>query len=218
MHRSSGVRDYSVTVTAEDTDGVDDIIDLRILLDDGTYGSDHARGHLTWGATDEDITRGGGEWTLMGDAVGGGRWGWQLNDWGSDTYIRPQSASTNVNGNQRIVTFGFTVKPAWAPAKNQRVRGRVRDARGGVSDWLLSPDVYQIARSAPGDLDVDRDVDQADFGLFQACLSGPGVPQANTACQDAKLDNDDDVDRDDIAIFRACLTGPGLPADPACAD
>ena len=211
------VTPYTVSVTAEDADGVADIVDMRILLDEGTYGADHARGYLAWGMTDEDITRDGGEWTLMGDAVGGGRWGWRLNDWGSDTYIGPHSATMSVNGNQRIVTFGFAVKPAWAPAQNQRLRGRVRDARGGISDWLLSPDVYQIARSALGDLDIDRDVDQTDFGLLQACLTGPGVPQANTACQDAKLDNDDDVDQDDIAIFRACLTGPGIPADPACA-
>ncbi|MDM8008411.1 MAG: DUF1080 domain-containing protein, partial [Phycisphaerae bacterium] len=212
------VTPYTVSVTAEDADGVADIVDMRILLHDGTYGADYARGYLAWGMTDEDITRDGGEWTLMGDAAGGGRWAWRLDDWGSDTYISPQSASMNVNGNQRIVTFGFTVKPAWAPAKNQRLRGRVRDARGGISDWLLSPDVYQIARSAPGDLDADRHVDQTDFGLLQACLTGPGMSQNSPACQDAKLDNDDDVDQDDIAIFRACLTGPGIPADPACAD
>jgi hypothetical protein len=31
------------------------------------------------------------------------------------------------------------------------------------------------------DLDDDNDVDQVDFGLFQRCLSGPGVP-ANAGC------------------------------------
>jgi hypothetical protein len=28
----------------------------------------------------------------------------------------------------------------------------------------------------PGDFDNDGDVDQADFGVFQRCLSGGGVP------------------------------------------
>lgn len=70
----------------------------------------------------------------------------------------------------------------------------------------------------PGDLDVDLDIDQEDFGRFQACLSGPGVPQRSLACAKALLDNDGDVDVSDLAIFQRCLSGAGVPADPHCAD
>jgi hypothetical protein len=67
------------------------------------------------------------------------------------------------------------------------------------------------------DFDIDHDVDQSDFGRFQACLSGPGVPQLDLACDGADLDNDDDVDKDDFALFRGCLSGPDVEADTLCA-
>ncbi len=69
----------------------------------------------------------------------------------------------------------------------------------------------------PGDLDGDGDVDQVDFGLFQACYTGPDVPQDDPACIWARLDDDDDVDADDLAIFLGCFTGANVPGDPDCA-
>lgn len=73
---------------------------------------------------------------------------------------------------------------------------------------------------APGnsrvDYDLDFDVDQVDFGYFQACYSGGGIVQTDPACADARLDDDEDVDVADLAVFRECLTGPGIIADPAC--
>lgn len=71
---------------------------------------------------------------------------------------------------------------------------------------------------APCDFDTDHDVDQEDYGQFQLCFSGPGVPQSIPACKKADLDNDDDVDKDDFAIFSGCLSGPGAQADVLCAD
>jgi hypothetical protein len=64
------------------------------------------------------------------------------------------------------------------------------------------------------DFDGDQDVDQADFGHLQACLSG-GDP-VDPACENAKLNGDKFVDQDDVAIFEACASGPGIPADPNC--
>jgi alpha-glucosidase len=69
----------------------------------------------------------------------------------------------------------------------------------------------------PGDVDRDDDVDQTDFGSFQACLSGAGVTQADPACAGTHLDADTDVDEADLAIFLQCMTGPGITGDPACA-
>lgn len=66
------------------------------------------------------------------------------------------------------------------------------------------------------DLDDDGDVDHEDFGRFQACYSGSGVPQNNVNCIIARLDGDEDVDLDDFAIFQACYSGPGIAANPQC--
>jgi hypothetical protein len=71
---------------------------------------------------------------------------------------------------------------------------------------------------APVDFDQDGDVDQADFGFFQTCLSGAGVPQMNPDCLAARLDLDGDVDADDFALFQNCFSGPQVPADSTCAE
>jgi PKD repeat protein len=69
----------------------------------------------------------------------------------------------------------------------------------------------------PGDFDDDLDVDQEDFGHFQACMTGPGIPVTDADCLDARLDGDCDVDRNDLNIFLGCASGTNVPADPACA-
>ncbi len=66
------------------------------------------------------------------------------------------------------------------------------------------------------DLDRDGDVDQEDFGRFQVCLTGPGIPQNDPVCWGACLDEDDDVDQDDFGVFQACLSGANVPPPPAC--
>jgi len=68
------------------------------------------------------------------------------------------------------------------------------------------------------DFDGDDDVDQEDFGVFQGCMTGSGVPQPDPDCFDARLDDDEDVDGADFTIFADCMSGPGTPADPTCDD
>jgi len=68
----------------------------------------------------------------------------------------------------------------------------------------------------PGDFSRDGDVDQEDFGDFQACYSEPGIAQTNPDCTPARLDGDEDVDQDDFAIFQSCFSGADIPANPAC--
>ena len=68
------------------------------------------------------------------------------------------------------------------------------------------------------DADKDNDVDQADFGAFQACFTGSsgGVP-LGCECFDQHTGVDDpDIDEDDWAEFEGCASGPDVPADPAC--
>jgi hypothetical protein len=66
--------------------------------------------------------------------------------------------------------------------------------------WSFTTESYT------GDFDRDLDVDQEDFGLFQACLSGFNRPYAS-GCEEADLDADDDVDLDDFTEFQACMNG-----------
>jgi hypothetical protein len=73
-------------------------------------------------------------------------------------------------------------------------------------------------QSLNSDFDADGDVDQEDFGVSQACLSGPNIPQNDPHCLRARMDSDNDVDQNDVALFQRCMTGPGVPVNPHCAD
>jgi len=75
--------------------------------------------------------------------------------------------------------------------------------------------VIDLAATVPADFDRDGDVDQEDFGRFQACLTGPVSP-ADPDCAAADLDGDGNVDGDDFRAFRSCLSGPNVPLDATC--
>ncbi len=67
-----------------------------------------------------------------------------------------------------------------------------------------------VTSTLQGDLDVDGDVDDADYGLAFAAFTGPGSgPSSNP---NADLDGDGDVDDADYGLFFAAFTGPGAPA------
>lgn len=74
-----------------------------------------------------------------------------------------------------------------------------------------------VPQFAPADFDHDGDVDQADFGHLQECMTGDGIAVTDPDCQNAKLDIDLDVDLHDFEIFAGCLSGPDVPADVNCA-
>lgn len=92
-----------------------------------------------------------------------------------------------------------------------------------VEDGLASPKSAAVQVSVtvkppplPGDFDSDYDVDQEDFGRFQACLSGTGnSPPAG--CDKARMDADADVDQTDLQKFIGCMTGAGVAGDAQCA-
>jgi len=126
---------YTVTMTATDGDGYDDIRAMRVLFNYTESGGDPAlgRGQLAWGDADADINQYGGTWVIA-DATGGGRWGYRTEQWGGTSYLTPRSCQIRVAGSpkdgtgRRTVTFTFTVKPAWAfnPVMN--------DADGWIAD------------------------------------------------------------------------------------
>lgn len=86
------------------------------------------------------------------------------------------------------------------------------DSGLAMSVTLCAPSVPIV----PGDFNVDGDVDQEDYGRFQACISGNGIPQTDPNCAPAKLDIDDDVDQSDMESFLGCLSGPDAFGDPEC--
>ena len=68
------------------------------------------------------------------------------------------------------------------------------------------------------DHDGDLDVDQSDFGYFQACLSQSQSTPVAQDCQWADVNIDTHVDGCDVTIFLECISGPGVPADSHCTD
>ncbi|MHC4442259.1 MAG: LVIVD repeat-containing protein [Planctomycetota bacterium] len=85
-------------------------------------------------------------------------------------------------------------------------------AHDGIPNYSPAETAFAVP-DIPGDTDGDEDVDQEDFGRFQACLSGDGVLYEE-GCEYADLDTDLDVDGDDFIIFNGCMGGPNNP--PEC--
>ncbi len=104
--------------------------------------------------------------------------------------------------NYRVVLFGFPFECITSAAIRNSIMQRVMD--------------YFSALAPKPDFDHDGDVDLADFGHFQICMSGLNVEQNDPACLDARLDLDTDVDQGDFNIILGCLSGPNVPANPGC--
>jgi hypothetical protein len=78
------------------------------------------------------------------------------------------------------------------------------------------------------DTDFDGDVDQADFAVFQACVTGPGPDNPLFASLSALCkcldrtgpggEKDNAIDQSDLNAFEQCASGPGVPAETGCDD
>lgn len=69
-------------------------------------------------------------------------------------------------------------------------------------------------RTVKPDLDLDGDVDQTDFGLFQVCV---GAPADSAGCEAADLNEaGSTIDDADVNVFYECLSGVGFIATPGC--
>jgi hypothetical protein len=111
-----------------------------------------------------------------------------------------------------IIAVNFT--PEQLPAGLHECTITVADLSGENPPATVS--VALTVKTAPADADGDGDVDQDDFGMFQVCLSGPGITQADPDCHWARLDNDLDVDLDDLALFQGCMSGADVLSNPYC--
>lgn len=89
-----------------------------------------------------------------------------------------------------------------------------------VSEVVVDNVIAEVLGGCPrpfADADGDKDVDQVDFGIFQACFTGAaGGVTDECKCLDSNKDNA--IDRTDLNKFSACFSGPTIPANPACAN
>ncbi|HOW69596.1 MAG TPA: BNR-4 repeat-containing protein [Phycisphaerae bacterium] len=97
------------------------------------------------------------------------------------------------------------------------IQVRAADLVSGSSDdrtWYDGVGHAPVCNVPFADADGDQDVDQGDFGAFQACYTGPGggVPD-HCACfnrPEGLAGSDNDVDAADLAAFVLCVTGPEI--------
>ncbi|NLX14304.1 MAG: hypothetical protein GXY44_11710 [Phycisphaerales bacterium] len=88
---------------------------------------------------------------------------------------------------------------------------------GSSPPALYSSQVLPVTvrlRTVLPDLDHDGDVDQEDFGKFQACYGTSVQP----GCEMADFNSDGAVNQVDFGIFLGCFSGADVPADKTCAD
>jgi len=60
---------------------------------------------------------------------------------------------------------------------------------------------------APGDAELDGDVDLGDYSSMPSCLRGPGAPVAQDPCGSYDLDRNGTVDLADFAVFQTSFRG-----------
>lgn len=121
--------------------------------------------------------------------------------------VSPATGLSTGNTNVHTVSYAASGLPVGTHTAAITITGNADNTPQAVS---VSLDVRRPVYT--GDLDDDLDVDQADFGGLQACLSGSGVAQNDPLCSGANLDGDQDVDQHDAAILRDCLSGSeGMP-------
>ncbi len=111
--------------------------------------------------------------------------------------------------------------PVVGPVLGALPPGAARCPDGGdtdsAADWLVlsiqfnggdlqpAPSPGTPNHESPADFDADCDVDNDDFGIFQAGLSGADVPTGDPRTD---LDVDGDTDLTDFGFFQTLLTGP----------
>ncbi|HOW71081.1 MAG TPA: family 10 glycosylhydrolase [Phycisphaerae bacterium] len=82
-----------------------------------------------------------------------------------------------------------------------------------VGPFTVYLDDVDFVCDTPGDFDYDEDVDQGDFGHFQACLGTTGATAAALGdCRSSDFDRDGDVDTVDFGGFQCCFNGADQPA------
>jgi hypothetical protein len=90
--------------------------------------------------------------------------------------------------------------------------------KAGYRLWIMdyTGSEFVLYRYVKPDFDQNGDVNGDDLTHFEACATGPSVPQENADCLNADFDADNDVDQEDFAVLQRCLAGMEYRPDPAC--
>lgn len=215
---ADGTAGYDLALTVEDPNGLNQIRDLRIMLNRDFMTPANVRGYLGWGQSPAELEY-YGNLTTIGPAAGGGYWGYDTDEWGH-AYIAPLACSTTTIGNQRTVTWTFAVCPLWAtegPHLGNVVGMFSRDAITS-SGWRDADAMFGwtfavVAYAGPADLDRDGDIDGDDLTILAGCDSGPAIPHNGSApCVASDLDDDSDVDQLDFGLLQKGFTASEDPA------
>lgn len=95
---------------------------------------------------------------------------------------------------------------------------RIRGTAGGTQQFTTILELVAHGALVFADFNGDLCIDRQDLDIFEACLSGPAIPQEDPACRPADADGDNDVDQADFGLFQCCFSGTGQLPDPHCAD
>lgn len=128
--------------------------------------------------------------------------------------LAPETGSST--GQENIITISYHVDAL--PIGLHTGTIQVRDD-GSSPPAANSPQTITVTvdvRTVLPDLDLDSDVDQEDFGLFQACYSGLEAPLPS--CLGADFTHNGLVDQLDFVVFLECLSGTGVSAEASCDD
>jgi len=125
-----------------------------------------------------------------------------FNSW-TDTMVLYDGVTTSLSG--ACCLDDATCVETTQPDCENNLGGRFQGNDTLCADVTCCP--YPFA-----DGDMDGDVDQADFGLWQACYDGGNGLIAGCECYDR--DGDNDVDGADFTEFGNCFTGANVPFDP----
>jgi len=99
-----------------------------------------------------------------------------------------------------------------------RFAGVARSAEWVAAEYAAMTGGLSACAAPRLDLDTDGDVDQVDFGLFQACFTGTVAPLTGSVCACADTNGDNYVAAEDLAAFQNCYSGPAIAADAGCLD
>jgi hypothetical protein len=124
----------------------------------------------------------------------------------------------------RVLLAGTVLPPLWLNGPIMDLGGRPLDGRfngtlpsgDGTGGWHFV--AYFTLNRYRGDFDRDGDVDLADFGYLQSCLTGSLQVVTDPACSPADLDGDRHVDWKDLDLFLGCLSGAELTPGPHCVE
>lgn len=107
--------------------------------------------------------------------------------------------------------------PTVTPSVTTSYYARTRDSVTGLTSNTCAAVTVAVNMPVPPDLDEDCDVDEVDYSLWAACVSGPTVP-SGAGCESSDFDGDNDVDQVDFGVFQRCHSGSANTPDPHCAD